>query len=164
MSSGCRRARSVLVSSILSIRIRGLVLAPNVVIPRTKKSALSWPGSPLRWYAITPATLPASAVVRLLEGTFKVATSIVEMEPMTLSFFCLPKATMVVPSSSLALSFSFTIMFFLSPTAITCVSFPTNSILSLSVGLTPLISKEPSRSVITPRVVPSIETVAAGSG
>ena len=50
ISSGCRRARSVLDISTLSIKINGSFLdsAPKEVIPRTKNCALSCPGSPLR--------------------------------------------------------------------------------------------------------------------
>ena len=47
MSSTFRRARSAVVSSTLSIRMRGLAAYPNVVTPRMKKLASSFPGSPL---------------------------------------------------------------------------------------------------------------------
>ena len=57
MSSTLRRARSEELISIPSIRINGSFLpAPNEVTPRMKNSASSSPGSPERWYAITPAS------------------------------------------------------------------------------------------------------------
>jgi hypothetical protein len=48
---------------------------------------LSNPGSPERWYEISPAILPAIAVVRLLDGIFNSLGLTVVMEAITLSFF-----------------------------------------------------------------------------
>ena len=69
--------------------------------PRIKNSALSFPGSPLLWYEITPASRPANAVVRLLDGIRKFLGSMASMEATTLAFFCFPKATTVTSSISL---------------------------------------------------------------
>ena len=55
-----------------------------------KNSALSLPGSPLLWYEINPATLPAKEVVRLLEGILSSVGSTDVTAAITLSFFCSP--------------------------------------------------------------------------
>ncbi|MPM52398.1 hypothetical protein SDC9_99157 [bioreactor metagenome] len=60
------------------------------------------PGSPVVWYEITPGILPANAVVRLDDGILKSLAFTVSIDAITLSFFCLPKATTVTSSSSLA--------------------------------------------------------------
>ena len=160
MSSGWSLARSVEVSSMLSMRMSGLVLAPKVVIPRTKKSALSWPGSPERWYAMIPATFPASAVVRLLDGTFNVCTSMAVTEPITLSFFCFPNATTTASSSWFLSSESLMMKLVMSPTLTIWATFPIASNLRLSEGFTPASVNEPSALVATPLVVPAMVTAA----
>ena len=48
MSSGCKRDRSAVLTSILSINIKGDLAYPNEVTPRTKKFESSTPGSPVR--------------------------------------------------------------------------------------------------------------------
>ena len=116
MSSGWRRARSVAESSMLSIRMSGVVFPSKVATPRMKKSVLSCPGSPLLEKATNPAMFPARAVVRSLEGTLSSFTSIDVMAPMTLSFFCLPKATATASSNSLFSSESSMLMTFWSVT------------------------------------------------
>ena len=97
--SGSKRARSEVVISNPSSKIKGLFLYPKVVTPRIKNSALSAPGSPERWYEISPAIFPAKAVVKFDEGIFKSDAFTVEMDPMTLFFFCLEKATTCTSSS-----------------------------------------------------------------
>ena len=49
---------------------------------------------------MSPATLPAKAVVRLELGTLSSAGFTVETDAITLSFFCLANATTVTSSSS----------------------------------------------------------------
>ncbi len=88
-------ARGVASAPSISIR-RIFFITKSGVTPRIKKLALLLPGSPERWYAIRPATRPASAVVRLLEGTFNSCGLMEVTEPTTSAFFCLPKATTTV--------------------------------------------------------------------
>ena len=90
MSSGCSLAKSVEVVSIPSINISGDLAYPKVLTPRIKNSALSLPGSPLLWYEITPATLPAREVVKLLVGIRNSSGLIEVTAAITLDFFCLP--------------------------------------------------------------------------
>ena len=68
--------------------MRGLFDVPNEVIPRIKNSALSAPGSPDRWYEITPARRPANEPVKLELGCLSSAGLIVLIDPITLFFFC----------------------------------------------------------------------------
>ena len=75
-----------------SIKTNGFCPASwNVLIPRIQKEELSYPGSPERCTANTPATVPARLLLieRVVE-TFNLAGSIVVIEPTIDSFFCAP--------------------------------------------------------------------------
>ena len=127
MSSGLSLARSRDVISILSIKISGDVSPlPKEVTLRTKNWASSSPGAPVVWYAIRPAILPESAVVKLLEGTFKSLVLTVVMDETTLSLLCFPKATTTASSSISECSDSLTLMILTVPTSILCVLKPIN--------------------------------------
>ena len=102
--------------------------------------------------------------MRLLDGTFSSAGLTVLTEPMTDSFFWVPKATTVTSSNWLAESFIRMTKTLSFPTVRVWDSLPKKSKTSRSVGLTPASSKEPSKSVMTPLVEPTMETVAPGSG
>src|SRR5690606_5924768 len=105
ISSGFNLDKSLDVTSILSIKIRGEVSPlPKEVTLRTKNCASSSPGAPVDCCAINPAILPARAVVKLLDGTLRSLTFTVVIEETTLSFACVPNATTTASSNILASS------------------------------------------------------------
>jgi len=79
---------------------------------------------------------PASAVVRLLDGTRNSSGFTVSMEANTLSFFCFAKATTVTSSSSSVFSFIVTLIVVWLPTSTIWLSRPIKEYTSLSVDAT----------------------------
>ena len=83
-----------------SIRTSAELLAPNVPIPRTQNSEIFFPGSPLLWTPITPATRPASVLTMFVAGLTNSSGLIVVMAPATLTLRCEPIPTTTTSSTS----------------------------------------------------------------
>ena len=93
--------------------------------------------------------------MRLLLGTFRFVGLMVVIELMTLSFFCLAKATTVTSSISLAFGVSVTVSFSVPETVLITGSYPRKLNSSCAPSSTSM-ENCPAVSVITPLVPPFI--------
>ena len=78
--------------SIPSMSTSGAVeLPPNELIPRMRMAPPSAPGAPDGVVTVTPGAIPCKATDAETTGRFpKVEASIVDTEPVTLTFFWVP--------------------------------------------------------------------------
>ena len=108
-----------------STKTKALAPAPNVEIPRIQNSETLFPGCPEVWRAITPATLPAKALLILAVEVFRVFIFTLVTAPVIVIFFCVPVPVTTTSSKAVAVaSFITTLMFFCSLIRISCLSKP----------------------------------------
>ena len=91
MFSTSAGVRSLSEPGMPSINTSGLGVAPNEPTPRMRMVPASWPGLPLDWVMVTPGIRPVSMLDT--SGTERDSISLlsmVEMEPMTFTFFWMP--------------------------------------------------------------------------
>ena len=145
---------SILSSFILrsnpSTKIKALEPAPNVEIPRIQNSEILFPGCPEVWRAITPAMLPAKALVMLDVEVFSVFISTLVTAPVIVIFFCAPVPVTTTSSKAVAVaSFIMTLIVLCSFIRTSCFSKPMKEKTSLWQGSI-LILNLPSMSVMAP--------------